>query len=416
MISLRMGLLVAALVVAGCATPEDEPQDAMAAACRGAPAMTDALAMQTAIRQHMIYAPGGGVAPDEIAASIWPLVTAASDKPSHLRAIEAYVYALGDHHAHLGTNNRFSPLLIPTGAHVWVEWRDEKLVVTEMRGASVSAGLRTLGMREGTVIEKIDGVPVAEALKPPPFTPDNRDAMMGFAGRVALAGSREHRPEVTFRAPGGASMTLSMPYEAPPEPETRMSMLYPGFQGDIAEIRIHNSLGDDRLVEEFDAAMTKARAAKAIILDLRGTPSGGDSSVAKPLMAWFADGTRGYQKHESRDRTWVEQVEGRKDRYTGQVIVLVDHWTGSMGEGIAIGLRAAAGAKIVGTPMAGLRGAIDSFDLPCLGTSVRLPIEKLYEVDGTPRELAMPDVLVTPEDLAAGGGDVIYMRALELVK
>lgn len=85
-----------------------------------------------------------------------------------------------------------------------------------------------------------------------------------------------------------------------------------------------------------------------------------------------------------------------------------------MGEGTAIGLRAAAGATIVGTPMAGLRGAIESFDVPCFGISLRIPVERLYEVNGTPRELAKPDVLVTEEDLAAAQGDAILNRALML--
>ena len=94
---------------------------------------------------------------------------------------------------------------------------------------------------------------------------------------------------------------------------------------------------------------------------------------------------------------------------------IVDHWTGSMGEGAAIGLRAAAGATLVGTPMAGLRGAIESFPLPCLGASVRLPVERLYSVDGTPRELAQPDVIVTEAELAAAGlEDAILGRALQI--
>jgi C-terminal processing protease CtpA/Prc len=108
-------------------------------------------------------------------------------------------------------------------------------------------------------------------------------------------------------------------------------------------------------------------------------------------------------------------VTGRRDAYQGRLIVLVDHWTGSMGEGAAIGLRSAAGAKLVGTQMAGLRGAIESFPLPCLGVSVRLPVERLYSVDGTPRELAQPDVIVTEAELAAAGlEDAILGRALQL--
>jgi hypothetical protein len=66
--------------------------------------------------------------------------------------------------------------------------------------------------------------------------------------------------------------------------------------------------------------------------------------------------------------------------------------------------------------MAGLRGAIESFPLPCLDASVRLPVERLYQVDGTPRELAEPDVIVSELDLAAAGlEDAVLRRALQLV-
>jgi hypothetical protein len=45
---------------------------------------------------------------------------------------------------------------------------------------------------------------------------------------------------------------------------------------------------------------------------------------------------------------------------------------------------------------------------------LRIPVERLYEVGGAPRELAQPDVLVSEEDLAHGTGDVILQRALSL--
>jgi carboxyl-terminal processing protease len=260
-------------------------------------------------------------------------------------------------------------------------------------------------------IEKIDGVPVAQALKPPPSVPERADAMMGFAGRVLLAGTREHAPVVTVRSTDGTEVDIPVPPRMA-STGNNASINFP--LKDVAVIRLNNSIGNTELTPIFDDLMKQAKAMRTVILDLRNTPSGGDSVVAKPLMAWFVEGTKGYQKHERGSESWIEQVEGRKDRFKGKLIVLVDHWTGSMGEGTAIGLRAAAGATIVGTPMAGLRGAIESFDVPCFGISLRIPVERLYEVNGTPRELAKPDVLVTEEDLAAAQGDAILNRALML--
>jgi carboxyl-terminal processing protease len=235
--------------------------------------------------------------------------------------------------------------------------------------------------------------------------------MMGFAGRVALAGSREREVKLTGTRPDGQAIVITVPQRAESFQVSRLASLSFPSRG-VAMISIHNSLGAPELNAHFDQLMKQVKdaRAKALILNLMYTPSGGDSVVAKPLMAWFVDGARGYQRHERGGQSWIEQVEGRKDRYEGRLIVAVSRWTGSMGEGTAIGLRAAAGAEIIGTRMAGLRGAIGSFDVPCFGTSLRLPVERLSEVDGRPRELAMPDAFVTEEELAANP-DMILKRA-----
>jgi carboxyl-terminal processing protease len=85
-----------------------------------------------------------------------------------------------------------------------------------------------------------------------------------------------------------------------------------------------------------------------------------------------------------------------------------------MGEGLAIGLRSAAGATLVGTSMAGLRGAIEPFPLPCLaGVSIRIPVEQLFTMEGQPRESVTPDVIVSGSDLAAAGeSDAILAIAM----
>lgn len=365
--------------------------------------------MRDAAKRSMAYPLGGGVTADSVYADLETQARAAATKAEHLRVLEAFVYALGDHHAHLSTNGPLSPRLVPSNASVWVESRNGDLVVAEVRSGSPARGA---GLREGMVIERIDGQPVSEALKPPPATPEYAEAMRGFAARVALAGTHSHDAVIVARGAGAVEARLSQPVE---KDEGLASLNFP--RPDVALIRLHNSIGNTDLTPVFSGIMKQAGKAKTIILDLRDTPSGGDSVVAKPLMAWFADGQRGYQKHERGGKSWIERVNGRRDHFQGKLIVLVDHWTGSMGEGAAIGLRSAAGATLVGTPMAGLRGAIESFPVPCLGVSVRLPVERLYSVEGTPRELAAPDVVVTEAELAAAETrDAILERALSLLR
>ena len=72
--------------------------------------------------------------------------------------------------------------------------------------------------------------------------------------------------------------------------------------------------------------------------------------------------------------------------------VYVGRWTGSMGEGLGIGMQA-LGATLVGERMAGLLGAIYDLRLDHSGLVFKLPVERLYSVDGTPREDAVPQAL-----------------------
>jgi carboxyl-terminal processing protease len=79
------------------------------------------------------------------------------------------------------------------------------------------------------------------------------------------------------------------------------------------------------------------------------------------------------------------------------VVVLVGAWTGSMGEGLAIGLKPAIDAPVLGRPMAGLLGALGELTLPDSGITVRIPVEQLFHVNGTPREQFLPQALASTD-------------------
>jgi carboxyl-terminal processing protease len=87
-------------------------------------------------------------------------------------------------------------------------------------------------------------------------------------------------------------------------------------------------------------------------------------------------------------------VSPRKEIYTKPLMVLVNHWTGSVGEGIAIGFHALKRATIIGTTMARLNGANYSYQMPDSKIGFSFPAEKLFHVNGTPRELFVPDIMV----------------------
>ncbi|PTS80375.1 peptidase S41, partial [Sphingomonas sp. HMWF008] len=163
-------------------------------------------------------------------------------------------------------------------------------------------------------------------------------------------------------------------------------------------IHFNNALGDSATIAAFDKAMAATPPRARVILDLTDTPSGGNTSVARAIMGWFVTRPMPYQMHvlpaEEREtgiaRRWVEMVDPRPGKFhPGPVTIRVGRWTGSVGEGIAIGF-AALGKPVCGTRMAGLKGAVYDFDLPRTALRVKFPAERLYAVSGQPREKYVP--------------------------
>ncbi len=125
--------------------------------------------------------------------------------------------------------------------------------------------------------------------------------------------------------------------------------------------------------------------------------------MARGILGRFVRQDLPYQKHvlpsEEREtgvrRSWLELVSSRGEFiYSQPVVVLVNRWTGSMGEGLAIGFDATGAGTVVGTPMARLVGATTHFTLPHTGIGINVPTERLYHVNGTPREAFEPTVHV----------------------
>jgi hypothetical protein len=88
--------------------------------------------------------------------------------------------------------------------------------------------------------------------------------------------------------------------------------------------------------------------------------------------------------------------------------VLVGRWTGSVGEGLTIGFDSAQRAQIVGSKMAGLLGAICSYQLPASKIGFSIPCQRTVQVNGKPREDFVPSHAVSPaQDAISFAEDLI---------
>ncbi|GEM_PF-524030 len=171
----------------------------------------------------------------------------------------------------------------------------------------------------------------------------------------------------------------------------------------VGLIRINNSLGNDNLINEFDKALNGLMETKGLIIDLRNTIFGGDTYEARGIMSRFINEPKPYQKHSylatsennpNIERSWIEYVTPRSTTYKKPVVVLVGRWTGSMGEGLAIGFEGMERAEIVGSEMRRLAGEVYDFNFKHQNYGYKLSTAKLYHINGTLREKYMPTYFV----------------------
>ncbi|MEM9664219.1 MAG: S41 family peptidase [Bacteroidota bacterium] len=345
-----------------------------------------------------------------------PAAAEATDDRAFLNVLERAIGELYDAHAGFNTNNRASPRLVPSGTDLWAVWQDGQAVVTEVRAGSAA---EQAGIRPGMVVREVAGQPVEEAVRNwhPQALQAPDPAAQDWALRTVLAGTHAGPVQLTAEADGRVSAFTFTPGVQRPEAPLTLDTL----RHNLGYIRIHNTLGDHALTAAFDEALTALRHTRGLILDLRDTPGGGNTTVARGLMSRLVEAPQAYQRHErvaeerayGVRRLWVEYVAPRGPfAYTQPVVVLVGRWTGSMGEGLAIGLDGMQRATVVGGPMARLRGAISGRVLPNTGIGVRIPTERLMHVDGSPREAFLPPVVVPPGPV---GTDRVLEHAVELL-
>jgi len=324
-----------------------------------------------------------------------------------LGVLERLLDNLYDAHAVVRANTSHSPRLVPSGLDLWAEWRDGDAIVTAVRAGF---GAEQQGVRPGMRVVAINAIPIRAAA----------DARLGAAvssraspeARTwsllsALAGRHDTPRVLRIRDASGATHDVAIDSISPylidrptnePPVEARWitsGKLSAGNPARYGYVRL-NALDDSRSISAFDSALTMFRESSGLILDLRNTPGGGNTSVAEPILGRFVTQTEGYQRVLPRDgRSYIRTVAARGPwTYNRPLVVLVGRWTGSMGEGMAIGLDAMRRGAVVGTPMSGLAGAVDDFKLPCSGIVIALPTARLLHLNGTPRERWVPPVLV----------------------
>ena len=398
--------LFALLLVAAAAAAQALPS----ARQRGA----DFDAMRRAIERGYAYPDEAGGAWKRARAGWRARAVHARTRDEFLAALEGMLDTLHDDHVSLSERSGgASARRPPSQADLWARWRQGEAVIDAVR---TFGDADVAGVVPGQVLARIDGVDADEAVRrmvgesAPPAARD-------WALRRLLAGPAEGVLRLEVRdARGLHALAVEHARTATSNGAPILARRI-GERRDLGYLRLKRADEDARFVEHFDEALAYLHRTRALIIDLRETSGPASRSVVAALLARFAPAGTPWQRRAPRKAAATTDVVPQGPlRRAGPLVVLVDHWTAGEAEAFAAGLRAAAGARLIGTPMAGLRGELREVRLPHSRVVVRFPAEKVSLPDGTPRESLQPDIAV---DLAApkgGPGDPILYQALKFLE
>ncbi len=318
---------------------------------------------------------------------------AAKTRNDQLLYAERALLLLADHHA-MTRNSLKDSWGVSARSDFWVERIGDNYLITSVRDSSPAheAGL-VAGSRVTAIGDTDINSAIAEFWQDLGIMKETDAERNAFAARVLTIGRRDRIRDISVQQGDGIVRRHKLQNlymtDIPNKP-----LVEAVAEGKRVRVIMNDSLGNNDTIAAFDEVMASLDRETPVILDLRETASGGNTTVARAIMGWFVDKEMPYQVHsmpaEKRvygvERKWRELVLPREGKFhTGPVEVQVSRWTGSMGEGIAIGMDA-LGHSVCGGKMAGLLGAVYTLDFEGTGLQFNLPYERLYAVDGTPRE------------------------------
>ncbi|GAA4043399.1 S41 family peptidase [Parerythrobacter jejuensis] len=334
---------------------------------------------------------------------------------------ETLGYAFRDGHFHARPTVGPERAWIPSSSDFWIVRDKGRWLVSDVKQGSRA---RETGVRPGWEILTMDGIPIAElaaqALAAVTTTPS--EAQLEYAANVVLTGRLGARRSFVFSTMGGQrNMELPPAQQSfAPRPD---GMVQVSQRDGVVRLRFNNSLGNNDLITRFDQLMRDNADAKGLILDLRDTPGGGNTTVARAILGHFVGKPVPYQIHRNMfeemsfgvRRQYAEYVFPRGKVFDRPVVILAGRWTGSVGEAVAMAFETAVGAHTVGTPLADLLGDLRTNRTGNGCIAIRFAWDKLYSVQGLPREEWTPADLLASGDTGPDGGDPALARAMQYI-
>ncbi len=338
-----------------------------------------------------------------------PQIRTISTKSEFIAQLERVLEELYDDHVHLNTHTASSPNIAPSRTDVWAEWIGGRAIVTGIRpGFPADAA----GLHPGMEVLRFNGMPIEDAVhkRMGRSFVQAGDEIRGWTLRKVLAGYRNETRIIEF-SDRGETRPVTIPpdqFDVAYRSEYQSNLDFRILDHQIGYVVINGTLTGRQLLEDFDVALEALRHTAGLILDLRKA-GGGNTGVVEGIIGRLIDRERVYQRTVPRNGApFLSRVRPRGEwQYERPLVILVNRWTGSAGEGLTISLDALDRATVVGTKMAGLEGSVYTMRMPNTGIGFQCTRQKIFngtlkgdpasqEFVGSSRSAYTPSVPVDP--------------------
>ena len=289
-----------------------------------------------------------------------------------------------DSHLHLQSNNNSSYRLY---SPIYAELQGERIMISSYWKDQIETNLSMEII--GTEILSFNGIDFNQAIIDFPTHCQNKDNLeiRTWIANKRLAGRYNEPRILVLKNKLGDYNTLdldSIKFKA------ATSLISYKTIDNIGVIRINNSLGTSQTKTEFKNALKNLVKTKGLILDLRNTIDGGNTSVANPIAGHFTSSKVQFQKYKNNKQQFADFITPTKPNYRKPLVVLVGRWTASMGEGLASGLDGAGIGTVIGTEMHKLAGATKNYNFLHFNFGYQVPYIEVLHSSGLPREKFVP--------------------------
>ena len=249
------------------------------------------------VRLRYGYLERPGIHGDAILRHFAPAAEATKTPPQFIDVLQLVAHNFADPHFIVGPLNDDDYAVFPTSADLFAEGVGESFSIVDVRRDSDAAAR---GVTPGARVVTIDGLSPQLAIERAlgrPFAELSRE-QKNAGINIALAGRRHHRRSLVL-ASGAETRSFDLaPTNALADSiAARAPVTVDRRPGGVAVIRIENSLGNNATIQAFAGALNSVRDSRRLVIDLRNTPSGGNTTVARGILGHFVDREHPYQIH-----------------------------------------------------------------------------------------------------------------------